>query len=130
VAKKKLTVLYDCLNCTAYCCTYGHIHVTKADIRRLAKHFDVSEAKAEKKFTKKGDKKGTRVLRHKFDAIFESACMFLDQETRQCTIHLSRPGICREYPGAKRCEYYDFLQAERGRQNEPDMVVAAYPVDM
>ncbi|MFT5434515.1 MAG: hypothetical protein ACI9OJ_005228, partial [Myxococcota bacterium] len=35
MAKKKLTVLYDCLNCTAYCCTYGHIHVTKADIRRL-----------------------------------------------------------------------------------------------
>ncbi len=126
---KKLSVLYDCLNCTAYCCTYGHIPVTGKDIRRLAKHFDISETKAQRKFTKKGDKKGSRVLRHTFDAVFESACVFLDQETRQCTIHRARPGICREYPGGRRCEYYDFLEAERGRQEEPDMVVAAYPVE-
>lgn len=126
---KTLQVLYDCLNCTAYCCTYGHIPVTKRDIKRLARHFDVTEEKARKRFTKKGDSKDSRVLRHSYDATFESACMFLDQESRQCTIHQARPGICRDYPGGKRCEYYDFLEAERGRQGEPDMVVAAYPVE-
>ena len=125
---KKLRILYDCLNCTAYCCTYGHIPVTKRDIRRLAKHFDIAEAKAEKKFTKSdGAKK--RVLRHRFDETFETACMFLDQETRRCTVHASRPKICREYPGRSRCHYYDFLQNERELQGEPDLVVAAYPVD-
>jgi len=125
---KSLRILYDCLNCTAYCCTYGHIPTTKKDIKRLAKHFGLSEEKARKKFTKKTGSDG-RVLRHRFDAVFESACTFLDQETRRCTIHTARPAICRDYPGGKRCQYYDFLQAERDRQGEPDMVVAAYPVD-
>lgn len=127
MAKSK-RVLYDCLNCTAYCCTYGHIPVKPADIRRLAKHHGIDDEKARKKFTKK-DGSGGRVLRHRFDEVFESACMFLDQESRVCTIHTARPSICREYPGGRRCQYYDFLQAERDRQDDPDMVVAAYPVD-
>ena len=32
----------------------------------------------------------------------------------------------RAYPGAVRCGYYDFLTAERGRQEEPDLVIAAW----
>ena len=126
---KKLPTFYNCLNCTAYCCTYGHIPVNKKDVRRLAKHFGVSEKKAEKRYTKK-DGSGGRVLRHRFDAIFESACTFLDQDSRTCTIHVSRPSICRQYPGSPRCQYYDFLQAERNRLEDPDLAVAAYPVDL
>lgn len=129
MAKKPLPVFYNCLNCTAYCCTYGHIPATPTDIRRLARHFGVSEAKASRAYTK-SDGNGGRVLRHSFDAIFHSACRFLDQETRLCTVHEARPAACRAYPGGTRCQYYEFLQAERGRQEEPDMVVAAYPVDL
>lgn len=121
-------MLYDCSNCGAYCCTYAHIPATKADIRRLAKHFGIPEKKAEKKFTKSDGEKG-RVMRHRFDEIYESACMFLDQGTRRCTVHPSRPKICREFPGTARCHYYDFLQKERDLQDDPHMLVAAYPVD-
>ena len=126
---KTLPVLYDCLNCTAYCCTYGHIAVAKQDLRRLAKHFGIDRETAKKRFTKK-DGEGGRVLRHRFDPYFQSACLFLDQETRRCTVHEARPSTCRAYPGAERCEYYDFLQAERARQDEPGMYVAAYPAEI
>ena len=41
---------YDCLKCPGYCCSYPLIEVTKRDIARVAKHFDVSLEKAKKKF--------------------------------------------------------------------------------
>ena len=31
---------FDCMKCSAYCCSYDHIEVRKADVKRLAKHFD------------------------------------------------------------------------------------------
>ena len=120
---------YDCLNCAAYCCTYVRIPVKKKDVKRLARHFGITPEKAERKFTKK-DGEGGRILRHAHDPFFQSACMFLDQETRRCTIHPARPSTCRAYPGTDRCEYYDFQQAERERQDEPDLVIAAYPAEL
>jgi len=113
---------YDCLKCTAYCCTYTHIPTTKADIKRLAKHHDMTEEQAKKKFTKKGDKENPRVLRHRDDEHFVTACMFLDQETRNCTIYEGRPQICREFPTQTRCGYYDFLMWEREVQDDPEWV--------
>lgn len=118
MVKKK----YDCLKCTAYCCTYTHIPTTKTDIKRLAKHFGVSEEKARKRFTKHGDKESPRVLRHQDDEHFVTACMFLDQETRNCTIYEARPRICRDFPTQTRCGYYDFLTFEREVQDDPDWV--------
>lgn len=113
---------YDCLKCTAYCCTYTHIPATKTDIKRLAKHHGVTEAQAKKKFTKKGDKTNPRVLRHSNDEHFVTACMFLDQDTRNCTIYEGRPKICREFPTQNRCGYYDFLTFEREVQDDPNWV--------
>ena len=113
---------YDCLKCVAYCCTYTHIPTTKADIIRLAKHHSITPDEAKKKFTKKGDKENPRVLRHRDDEHFVSACMFLDQETRNCTIYEGRPTICREFPTQTRCGYYDFLMWEREVQDDPDWV--------
>ncbi len=113
---------YDCLKCTAYCCTYTHIPTTKSDIKRLAKYFDVTEAQAKRKFTAKGDKETPRVLRHTEDEHFESSCMFLDPETRNCTIYEGRPKICRDFPTQKRCGYYDFLMFEREVQDDPNWV--------
>lgn len=121
-----LKVFYSCQKCPAYCCTYPQIPVTDSDIRRLAKGFDISEEKARKKFTRKGEDKGSRILRHRDDKIFETACMFLDEETRGCTVYSFRPSPCREYPGTARCGYYDFLANERGRQEDPDLVITAY----
>lgn len=118
MAKKK----YDCLKCTAYCCTYTHIPVNKSDIKRLAKHFGITEAQAKKRFTKYGDKQSPCVLRHQDDEHFVTACMFLDQKTRNCTIYEGRPKICRDFPTQTRCGYYDFLMFEREVQDDPDWV--------
>lgn len=113
---------YDCLKCTAYCCTYTHIPTTKSDIKRLAKHHGVSDDQAKRKYTKKGDKENPRVLRHRDDEHFGTACMFLDQDTRNCTIYEGRPKICREFPTQNRCGYYEFLIWEREVQDDPDWV--------
>ena len=58
---------FDCMKCSAYCCSYDHIEVRKADVKRLAKHFELSEKAARERFTKVVDD-GDRVLRHRNDA--------------------------------------------------------------
>ena len=114
-------VSYRCDKCPAYCCTYTEIEVTQRDVERLARHFDLGVRAAEEKFTKV-DAKGTRMLRHKQDKIFDSTCMLLDQEKRRCTVYDARPGVCRKYPDSSRCGYYDFLKFEREQQGDEEMV--------
>ena len=115
-------VQYSCHKCPAYCCTYSEIEVTRRDVERLARHFDLTYARAEERFTKADAKKGIRVLRHKKDKVFDSACMMLDQKTRRCTIYDARPGVCRKFPDGSRCGYYDFLKFERAQQGDPEWV--------
>jgi Fe-S-cluster containining protein len=113
---------YNCEKCPGYCCTYKEIEVTARDIERLAKRFELPYAQAEERFTKPDAKGKIRMLRHRKDKIFDSACMFLDQEKRRCTVYESRPGVCRKYPDSRRCGYYDFLRFEREQQGEDDLV--------
>ena len=59
-------VRYDCSKCPGYCCSYPRIEVKDKDLARLAKHFDLSKADAERTLaaffdlivasTKKGEK--------------------------------------------------------------------------
>jgi Fe-S-cluster containining protein len=114
-------VSYKCDKCPAYCCTYTEIEVTNYDVERLARHFDLGYKAAAEKFTKV-DSKGTRMLRHKKDKIFDSTCMLLDQEKRRCTVYDARPGVCRKYPDSNRCGYYDFLKFEREQQGDEELV--------
>ena len=114
-------VSYKCEKCPAYCCTYTEIEVTQRDVERLARHFELSARVAAERFTKV-DTKGTRMLRHKKDKIFDSTCMLLDQEKRRCTVYEARPGVCRKYPDSNRCGYYDFLKFEREQQGDEEMV--------
>ena len=67
-------------------------------------------------------KNGTPMLRHKKDSIFDTACMFLDQEKRRCTIYEARPMVCRQYPNGNRCGYYEFLKFEREQQGDEEIV--------
>jgi Fe-S-cluster containining protein len=113
---------FDCSNCPAYCCSYDHIEVTDRDLERLARHFDLDAATAERRFTKRVDGGKLRVMRHRSDEHFGTACRFLDRETRQCTIYSARPHICRTYPGTGRCGFYDFLCSERRSQEDPGYV--------
>ena len=38
------------------------------------------------------------------------------------TIYTARPRICREFPGAVKCGYYEFLKFEREAQEDPELV--------
>jgi Fe-S-cluster containining protein len=120
---RSLRVLFNCSKCPAYCCSYDRIEVTRTDVRRLATHFGLTHERAEKRFTKIAY--GDRVLRHKTDHIFKSVCQFLDPEARRCTIYEARPGVCRSYPESLRCGYYDFLVAERRRQDDDEFIPSA-----
>jgi uncharacterized protein len=123
---KKITddqprVYFDCNKCPAFCCSiYERVQVTKRDINRLARYFNVSVETAMKRYTKMWGKE--RVLRRTKDEIFAETCIFLNQETRGCTIYHARPGVCREYPDRVRCAYYDLLQFERRQQDDPDVI--------
>lgn len=124
-------VKYDCLKCPGYCCSYPNIPAKPKDIRRLAEHFGVTPEEAQKRFTKKGykedgQKKAPRVLRHQKDEHFGTICRFFDTEKRRCTVYEARPKICREFPGRKRCGYYEFLSFEREAQEDPDYVATTY----
>jgi Fe-S-cluster containining protein len=113
---------YDCSKCPGYCCTYDWIPVTRRDIARLGKRFGLDVEAARKKFTKYVDSYGRDVLRHRKDHIYKTACQFLDQTTRRCTVYEHRPAICRQYPEENRCGYYDFLSWEREHQDDPDFI--------
>jgi hypothetical protein len=114
-------VYYDCTKCPAFCCAiYDRVQVTKRDIKRLARHFDVSYEVAERRFTTTW--KDERVLRRKADPIFGKACKFLDPQTRGCTIYHARPAVCREYPARSRCAYYDLIQFERRQQADETVI--------
>lgn len=113
---------YDCSNCPGYCCSYPLIEVGKRDIARLAKHFGLSYEQAQKRFTKYDRNEKVYALRHQKDRHFGSICRFFDTRKRRCTVYEARPGVCRDYPDAKRCGYYDFLQFEREQQGDPDFV--------
>ena len=115
-------VRYSCSKCPAFCCTYSEIEVTPRDIERLARHFGVSYAAAEERFTKEDAKKSLRMMRHRKDSVFDSACMMLDQDKRRCTVYEARPKVCRQYPDSSRCGYYDFLRFEREQQGDKEMV--------
>ncbi len=115
---------FNCDKCPSYCCSYELIEVTDADLARLAKHFEMTEAQAEKKLTHLVE--GQRSLRHQKDEHYGSICQFLDLQTRRCTVYGARPSICREFPGTARCGYYDFLMSERRSQEDPEFVSRAY----
>jgi Fe-S-cluster containining protein len=108
---------YSCSKCPGYCCSYPEIEITKRDIAQLAKHLGLTEEQTEARYTK-----GSRLLRHQKDRIFDSVCVFLDQETRRCTVYEARPGVCREYPDSPRCGYYEFLKFERTHQGDPKFI--------
>ncbi|MGH9459342.1 MAG: YkgJ family cysteine cluster protein [Thermoanaerobaculia bacterium] len=113
-------LLYDCLKCPAYCCSYERIDVTVRDLARIAKHLDTTPAQVERKYTKRIE--GHRALRHQKDKIFGTICTFFDTDKRRCTIYEARPNVCREYPDSPRCGYFDFLSWERDHQDDPDFI--------
>ena len=56
------------------------------------------------------------------DEHYGTVCQFLDTETRNCTIYHARPRICRDFPGTRRCGYYDFMLFERRLLEDKDYI--------
>lgn len=115
-------VNFSCNKCPAYCCTYEEIPVGARDIARIARHLGMEVARAEEQYTRLDENGKARVLKHRKDKVFKSACAFLDQESRRCTIYEARPAICGDFPGGSRCGYYDFLKFERHHQDDPEFI--------
>ena len=121
MARKK----YDCLKCPGYCCSYPVIEVKDRDAARIAKHFDMPLATAEKKFFKSSHGY-SRVMRRKKDKYYGRICQFFDTEARRCTIYEARPWPCRDFPGKDNCGYWDFLAFERSAQEDETYVSTTF----
>ncbi len=129
----KNKVDYDCNKCPGYCCSYPRIVVTDHDIKRLAKHFGLSEDKAKTRFTRRyvfqseqpRETIKERILKHRKDHIYDTVCRFFDQDLRRCTVYEARPDVCRQFPDGKKCGYYTFLKFERKHQGDQDFIPSA-----
>src|SRR5690348_3411287 len=93
LANRKCGVMYNCLKCPGYCCSYPLIQLTKRDVERLARHFGLGFEEARKKFTKV-EVGAKYAMRRKADEHFGQICRFFDTEKRRCTIYTARPTIC------------------------------------
>ena len=61
-------------------------------------------------------------MRRKKDTVYGRICRFFDTEKRCCTVYKARPSVCRSFPGAGRCGYYDFLAFERRAQEDDEFI--------
>lgn len=111
---------YDCGKCPGYCCSYPVIQVTKRDAERIAKHFGMTLAQAERRFFR-ADHGFKRLMKRQPDEHFGRICQFFDPDERNCTIYEARPSTCRTFPGNS-CGYWDFLSFERAGQKSSSYV--------
>jgi Fe-S-cluster containining protein len=123
-AKPASPVRYDCSKCPGYCCSYPRIEVKDRDLKRLAKHFGLSQEEAARKFTRMYDAQ-ERILKHQKDTVYGSICRFFDTTARRCTVYTARPSVCRDYPDGRTCGYYEFIKFERRHQDDPEFIPSA-----
>ncbi len=120
--KKAKPVFYDCEKCPAFCCgVYPRVRVEDSDVERMAMHYELTFAEAEKRFTK--TVAGERLLRRKRDHLLGETCKFLVADKRGCTIYAARPEVCRIFPAKPRCAYYDLWQFEQEQQSNRGLII-------
>jgi Fe-S-cluster containining protein len=69
----------------------GYVRVTRDDIRRLAKHLDLTVPEFEKRHIMEVTRKGEKRIKTGF-----KTCQFLNAE-RLCGVYEARPNDCRGY---------------------------------
>lgn len=94
-----------CLTCDAVCCRRYAIYVVPADIRRIAAHLgrspadfvaaETADLAPELPVVYLDGRPSQLVLAAVPDT---EDCLFVDPDTRRCTIHEHAPYICRMYP--------------------------------
>ncbi len=88
----------------------GYVRVTRDDIRRLAKHLDLSVPDFEKRHVVEVTRKGEKRIKEGF-----KTCQFLTEQ-RLCGVYEARPHDCRGYvcwnqPDETVYDYAVFLQS-------------------
>nr|WP_294521279.1 YkgJ family cysteine cluster protein [uncultured Rhodopila sp.] len=82
----------DCLKCPALCCRMaGYVRVSRDDIRRLAKHLDMTVPAFEQRHVVEVTRQGEKRIKAGY-----RTCQFLDERHR-CTVYAARPHDCRGY---------------------------------
>ncbi len=82
----------DCVKCPSLCCRMaGYVRVSRDDIRRLAKHLDMTAADFERRHVVEVTKQGEKRIKEGF-----KTCQFLTEE-RMCGVYDARPHDCRGY---------------------------------
>jgi uncharacterized protein len=85
---------FKCTGC-GDCCTGapGFVWVNKEEIAALAAEVGMTEEAFEKKYVREvGVRKTLKERKKSYD------CVFLDAETRKCTVYNARPRQCRTWP--------------------------------
>jgi Fe-S-cluster containining protein len=82
----------DCLRCPSFCCKLaGYVQVSRADIRRLAKHLQLTVREFEARHIVKITRKREKLIK-----AMDETCQFLGPD-RRCTVYSARPRDCRGY---------------------------------
>jgi hypothetical protein len=82
----------DCLKCASFCCRMaGYVSVSRADIRRLAKHLGMTVPAFEAKHIVEKTRKGEKRIKSGYDT-----CQFLKND-HLCGVYEARPKDCRGY---------------------------------
>jgi Fe-S-cluster containining protein len=85
-----------CFTCTGCgdCCTGapGYVWVNQAEIEALARRLGMAVAAFEKQYVRQVGVRRTLKERKNYD------CVFLDGQTRRCTVYEDRPRQCRTWP--------------------------------
>lgn len=82
----------NCLRCPSLCCKMaGYVEVSRNDIRRLAKHFELSTPQFEEKHIVEVTRRGKKRIKSGYQT-----CQFLGAD-RRCTVYEARPRDCRLY---------------------------------
>lgn len=84
---------FQCTGC-GDCCTgsSGYVWVNQAEIDALAQRLGLSATEFERRYVREVGVRRTLKERKNFD------CVFLDAETRKCTVYEDRPRQCRTWP--------------------------------
>ena len=90
---QKVSSEINCLDC-GNCCRTSVTDFSKSDIKRIAKHLEMTPKAFIKKYLIE-DIDGTYVT-------ITSPCPFLDLNTNACSIYDIRPSVCISYPHTQR----------------------------
>jgi Fe-S-cluster containining protein len=82
----------NCKRCAAFCCKMaGQVEVSVRDIRRLAKHLELSVPQFEEKHVMKASRRGPKCIKVAYET-----CQFLG-DNHSCTVYEARPRNCSGY---------------------------------